>query len=146
MLDKEDLKNELITKVFVHQDEIDFRLEAARPTCTAMPADTSSASSPVAPASKQISPTPHRRAAPFLPGSSPSGSPASRITYDPTCRSSSLLLRVAKEVGDFCGSEMNPTTYNLAQMNLILHGVYYRRSDLNNEDALSVPRLRGRVT
>jgi type I restriction enzyme M protein len=53
---------------------------------------------------------------------------------------------VAKEVGDFCGSEMNPTTYNLAQMNLILHGVYYRRSDLNNEDALSVPRLRGRVT
>ena len=45
--------------------------------------------------------------------------------YDPTCGSGSLLLRVAKgdPASGFYGQEMNPTTYNLARMNMILHGV-----------------------
>ncbi len=62
--------------------------------------------------------------------------------YDPTCGSGSLLLRVAKEVedvGHFYGQEMNPTTYNLARMNMILHGVHYQRFDLKNEDTLERP-------
>ena len=62
--------------------------------------------------------------------------------YDPTCGSASLLLRVAKEVpdvGHFYGQEMNPTTYNLARMNMILHGVHYQRFDLKNEDTLEHP-------
>jgi len=65
-----------------------------------------------------------------------------KSVYDPTCGYGSLLLRVAKEVenvGHFYGQEMNPTTYNLARMNMILHGVHYQRFDLRNEDTLEHP-------
>lgn len=65
-----------------------------------------------------------------------------RDVYDPTCGSGSLLLRVAKEVeevGGFYGQEMNPTTYHLARMNMILHEVHYKKFDLRNEDTLESP-------
>lgn len=70
-----------------------------------------------------------------------------RSVYDPTCGSGSLLLRVAREVGeknvaDFYGQEMNRTTYNLARMNMILHGVHYRKFDLQQEDTLEAPKHR----
>ncbi len=66
-----------------------------------------------------------------------------KSVYDPTCGSGSLLLRVAREVehvGDFYGQEMNHTTYNLARMNMILHGVHYRNFDLKQEDTLEHPQ------
>jgi type I restriction enzyme M protein len=44
-----------------------------------------------------------------------------------------------ENVGHFYGQEMNPTTYNLARMNMILHGVHYQRFDLRNEDTLEHP-------
>jgi len=69
-----------------------------------------------------------------------------RSVYDPTHGSGSLLLRVAKEVeevGDFFGQEMNRTTYNLARMNMILHGVHYRNFDLRQEDTLEHPQHMG---
>ena len=75
-------------------------------------------------------------------GSSKLGKTSLKNVYDPTCGSGSLLLRVAKEVedvGSFYGQEMNPTTYNLARMNMILHGVHYQRFDLKNEDTLEHP-------
>ena len=60
--------------------------------------------------------------------------------YDPTCGSGSLLLRVSKEaqVGDFCGQELNQTTYNLARMNMILHGVKYADFDIKQGDSLEL--------
>jgi len=65
--------------------------------------------------------------------------------YDPTCGSGSLLLRVAKETEDpntiqFYGQESNPTTYNLCRMNMIMHGVHYRKFDIKNEDTLERPQ------
>lgn len=69
-----------------------------------------------------------------------------KSVYDPTCGSGSLLLRVAREVesvGDFYGQEMNRTTYNLARMNMILHGVHYRNFDLRQEDTLEHPQHEG---
>jgi len=63
--------------------------------------------------------------------------------YDPTCGSGSLLLRVArevKEVSHFYGQEMNRTTYNLARMNMILHDVHYSRFQLRQEDTLEHPQ------
>lgn len=69
--------------------------------------------------------------------------------YDPTCGSGSLLLRVAREVGirniakGFVGQELNRTTYNLARMNMILHGVHYRQFDLKQEDTLVRPQHEG---
>lgn len=63
--------------------------------------------------------------------------------YDPTCGSGSLLLRVAKyvqKVGRFYGQELNNTTYNLARMNMILHGVHFSKFDIKQEDTLEHPQ------
>ncbi|WP_415894818.1 type I restriction-modification system subunit M [Neptuniibacter sp. PT34_22] len=65
-----------------------------------------------------------------------------KSVYDPTCGSGSLLLRVAKEVkevGNYYGQESNPSTYNLARMNMILHGVHYRQFDIQQDDTLEEP-------
>jgi type I restriction enzyme M protein len=61
--------------------------------------------------------------------------------YDPTCGSGSLLLRVAKEanVGSFYGQELTSTTYNLARMNMILHGVPFNRFNIYNGNTLTNP-------
>jgi type I restriction enzyme M protein len=70
-----------------------------------------------------------------------------KSVYDPTCGSGSLLLRVAKEVdevGDYYGQEMNRTTYNLARMNMILHGVHYLKFDIKQEDTLEHPQHLGK--
>ena len=65
-----------------------------------------------------------------------------KTVYDPTCGSGSLLLRVAREceVGDFYGQELNQTTYNLARMNMILHGVKYSDFDIKQGDTLEHPQ------
>jgi len=70
-----------------------------------------------------------------------------KSVYDPTCGSGSLLLRVAREVKDvsnFYGQEMNRTTYNLARMNMILHGVHYRKFNIKQEDTLEHPQHLGK--
>ena len=50
-----------------------------------------------------------------------------KSAYDPTCGSGSLLLRLGEftDVVNYYGQELNPTTYNLARMNMILHGVNF---------------------
>ena len=68
-----------------------------------------------------------------------------KSVYDPTCGSGSLLLRVTKEVKDvsnFYGQELNRTTYNLARMNMIMHGVHYRKFNIKQEDTLENPQHR----
>lgn len=64
-----------------------------------------------------------------------------RNVYDPTCGSGSLLLRVAKEaeVVSFYGQEKVSTTYNLARMNMLLHGVRFNHFDIENNDTLEHP-------
>ncbi len=61
-----------------------------------------------------------------------------RSAYDPTCGSGSLLLRLKDfaDVVDYYGQELNPTTYNLARMNMILHGIHYRNFDIRHGDTL----------
>ena len=76
-----------------------------------------------------------------------------RNAYDPTCGSGSLLLRIEKEARmnaregdeallDLYGQELNRTTYNLARMNMILHGVHFNRFDIRQEDTLEKPQHR----
>ncbi|MDZ5253772.1 type I restriction-modification system subunit M [Clostridium sp. LIBA-8841] len=62
--------------------------------------------------------------------------------YDPTCGSGSLLLRVAREakVRMFYGQEKTSTTYNLARMNMLLHGVKYSDFNIKNDDTLENPQ------
>jgi type I restriction enzyme M protein len=66
-----------------------------------------------------------------------------KSVYDPTCGSGSLLLRVGREVEDvsnYYGQELNRTTYNLARMNMIMHGIHYRKFDIKQEDTLENPQ------
>lgn len=62
--------------------------------------------------------------------------------YDPTCGSGSLLLRISKEakVGHFTGQELNHSSYNLARMNMILHGVKYSNFDIVQGNTLDNPQ------
>lgn len=65
--------------------------------------------------------------------------------YDPTMGSGSLLLTVQKELEfgerrgavSFFGQEINTTTYNLARMNLLMHGVSYQNMTLRRGDTLA---------
>lgn len=61
--------------------------------------------------------------------------------YDPTMGSGSLLLTVGQALPSgqpikFYGQELNTTTYNLARMNLMMHGVSFNNMNLSNADTL----------
>lgn len=61
--------------------------------------------------------------------------------YDPAMGSGSLLLTVGYNLPSgqpikYYGQELNTTTYNLARMNLMMHGVSYQNMDLSNADTL----------
>lgn len=43
----------------------------------------------------------------------------------------------------FYGQEKTSTTYDLARMNMLLHGVSYKNFDIKNDDTLEVPEHRG---
>ena len=66
---------------------------------------------------------------------------------DPTCGSGGMLVQtggyVEESGGDpstlqLCGQEVNPTTWAICKMNMILHG--YRAADIRNDDTLKNPR------
>ncbi len=70
-----------------------------------------------------------------------------RSIYDAACGSGSLLLRVKRVYdpkGDkkvkIYGQELNRTTYNLCRMNMIMHDVHYDDFDIKQEDTLSRPQ------
>jgi type I restriction enzyme M protein len=61
--------------------------------------------------------------------------------YDPTMGSGSLMLHIREYINDpdrahYHGQELNTTTYNLARMNLILHGVEKAQMRIRNGDTL----------
>lgn len=63
--------------------------------------------------------------------------------YDPTVGSGSLLLTVKKHLSEelqkslnYYGQEKNTATYNLARMNLLLHGVRPEKMSIKNGDTL----------
>lgn len=65
-----------------------------------------------------------------------------KTVYDPTCGSGSLLLQVGNEakVSMYYGQESISTTYNLARMNMLLHGVSFKHFDIKNDDTLERPQ------
>ena len=61
--------------------------------------------------------------------------------YDPAMGSGSLLLTVGQNLPEgqqvkYYGQELNTTTYNLARMNLMMHGVPFNNMYLSNADTL----------
>ena len=136
-------KNELIVKVLSHLDEIDFDIANAE---SDMLGDAYEyligqfASGAGKKAGEFYTP---QQVSNVLAQLVTQGKDKLKSVYDPTCGSGSLLLRVAKqvkEVSGFYGQEMNPTTYNLCRMNMIMHDVHYKRFDIKNENTLEKPQ------
>lgn len=136
-------KNELIVKVLVHLDEIDFDIENTESDVLGDAYEYligQFASGAGKKAGEFYTP---QQVSSILAQLVTVGKDRLKSVYDPTCGSGSLLLRVAKEVKEvsaFYGQEMNPTTYNLCRMNMIMHDVHYKRFDIKNEDTLERPQ------
>jgi type I restriction enzyme M protein len=62
-----------------------------------------------------------------------------KSVYDPTCGSGSLLIRTKDyaKTSHFYGQELNRTTYNLARMNMLLHGIHYKDFTIRQGDTLT---------
>ena len=138
----EKAKNELISKVLSHLDAIDFQLENTEIDVLGDAYEYLIG---------QFASGAGKKAGEFYTPQAVSSLLAKLVTrgktqlksvYDPTCGSGSLLLRVAKEVenvAEFYGQESNPSTYNLARMNMILHDVHFSRFDIQQDDTLENP-------
>jgi type I restriction enzyme M protein len=139
----EKAKNDLIAKVLVHLDAIDFNLSD---TTADVLGDAYEfligefASGAGKKAGEFYTPQP---VSTLLAKIVTSSNKNLKSAYDPTCGSGSLLLRVkreAKHVDKIYGQELNRTTYNLARMNMILHDVHYADFDIRQEDTLEHPQ------
>lgn len=138
-----EVRNSIIARVLTHLDKIDFRLESADVDVLGDAYEYligQFASGAGKKAGEFYTP---QQVSKVLAKIVTTGKQKLKTVYDPTCGSGSLLLRVAREVkdvGNFYGQELNRTTYNLARMNMILHGVHYRRFDIKQEDTLENPQ------
>jgi type I restriction enzyme M protein len=138
-----DARNTIIAKVLTHLDKIDFKLENSELDVLGDAYEYligQFASGAGKKAGEFYTP---QEVSKILAKIVTTGKQKLKTVYDPTCGSGSLLLRVAREVKDvamFYGQEMNRTTYNLARMNMILHGVHYRKFDIKQEDTLEHPQ------
>jgi type I restriction enzyme M protein len=136
-------RNEIIAKVLAHLDKIDFKLENTELDVLGDAYEYligKFASGAGKKAGEFYTP---QEVSIVLAKLVTTGKMKLKSVYDPTCGSGSLLLRVAKEVDEvnnFYGQELNRTTYNLARMNMILHGVHYRKFDIKQEDTLEHPQ------
>jgi type I restriction enzyme M protein len=136
-------RNEIIAKVLAHLDKIDFKLENTELDVLGDAYEYligKFASGAGKKAGEFYTP---QEVSMVLAKLVTTGKKKLKSVYDPTCGSGSLLLRVAKEVDEvnnFYGQELNRTTYNLARMNMILHGVHYRKFDIKQEDTLEHPQ------
>jgi type I restriction enzyme M protein len=139
----EDEKNELISKVLAHLNNIDFQLHDAKADVLGDAYEYligEFASGAGKKAGEFYTPQPVSQ---LLAELVTLNNPRLRNVYDPTCGSGSLLLRVkrhAEFVGHIYGQERNPTTYNLARMNMILHDVHFSKFDIKNDDTLENPQ------
>lgn len=136
-------KNQIISKVLAHLDKIDFHLEDAGRDVLGDAYEYligQFASGAGKKAGEFYTP---QEVSKVLAKLVTTGKTKLKSVYDPTCGSGSLLLRVQREVsevGNFYGQELNRTTYNLARMNMILHGVHYQKFNIRQEDSLEHPQ------
>jgi type I restriction enzyme M protein len=139
-------RNEIIAKVLSHLDKIDFKLEDTELDVLGDAYEyliAQFASGAGKKAGEFYTP---QQVSTVLAKIVTTGKTKLKSAYDPTSGSGSLLLRIArqvKEVSNFYGQELNRTTYNLCRMNMILHGVHYRRFDIKQEDTLEHPQHMG---
>lgn len=139
----EKAKNELVSKVLTHLDAIDFNLSDTNADVLGDAYEYligEFAAGAGKKAGEFYTPQP---VSTLLATLVTIGRPVLKSAYDPTCGSGSLLLRVKKQaenVDKIYGQELNRTTYNLARMNMILHGVHYSDFDIKQDDTLEHPQ------
>jgi len=141
----EKAKNELVTKVLIHLDQIDFNLSDATADVLGDAYEYligEFASGAGKKAGEFYTPQP---VSILLAKLVTSQNKNLKNVYDPTCGSGSLLLRVKREAAQdykikIYGQELNRTTYNLARMNMILHDVHYADFDIRQENTLEHPQ------
>ena len=141
----EKAKNELVTKVLIHLDQIDFNLNDITADVLGDAYEYligEFASSAGKKAGEFYTPP---QASILLAKLVTCQNKKPKNVYDATCGSGSLLLRVKKEVAQdykikIYGQELNRTTYNLARMNMILHDVHYADFNIRQEDTLTHPQ------
>ena len=135
-------RNEIIAKVLAHLDKIDFQLQDTEIDVLGDAYEyliAQFASGAGKKAGEFYTP---QQVSTVLARIVTTGKTKLKSLYDGTMGSGSLLLRVnkeVKEIGKIYGQELNRTTYNLARMNMILHGVHYLKFDLKQEDTLERP-------
>lgn len=143
-----DARNEIIAKVLSHLDKIDFKLQDTEADVLGDAYEyliSQFASGAGKKAGEFYTP---QEVSTVLAKIVTIGKTKLKSAYDATCGSGSLLLRIArqvKSVSNFYGQEMNRTTYNLCRMNMILHGVHYRKFDIKQEDTLEHPQHLGKT-
>jgi type I restriction enzyme M protein len=135
-------RNELISKVLLHLDTIDFKLADAKVDILGDAYEyliSQFASGAGKKAGEFYTP---QEVSQILARIVTSGKKELKTVYDPACGSGSLLLRIGHyaKVDRYFGQEMNNTTYNLARMNMILHDVHYSDFDIQQEDTLEHPQ------
>jgi type I restriction enzyme M protein len=135
-------KNEMISKIFIHLSEVDFKLEEAEIDVLGDAYEYligQFASGAGKKAGEFYTP---RQVSQVLARIVTLNKQRIKSVYDPTCGSGSLLLRISKEakVGAFYGQELNRTTYNLARMNMILHDVKFDKFNIEQGDTLEDPQ------
>ncbi|WP_454623018.1 type I restriction-modification system subunit M [Brucella anthropi] len=141
----EKAKNEVIVKVLTHLNEIDFELYKSDSDVLGDAYEYLIGKFAAGAGKKAGEFYTPREVSTVLARIVTSGKERLKSVYDPTCGSGSLLLRVAREAKnadevEFFGQELNRTTYNLARMNMLLHGVHYTRFDIRQEDTLEHPQ------
>lgn len=135
-------RNELISKVLLHLDKIDFKLGDSQIDILGDAYESLIgwfASGAGKKAGEFYTP---QEVSQILARIVSLGKKELKSVYDPACGSGSLLLRISRyaKVDRFFGQEMNNTTYNLARMNMILHDVHYADFDIQQEDTLERPQ------
>lgn len=136
-------KNETVIEVLAHLSKIDFRLEDAKSDVLGDAYEyliSQFAAGAGKKAGEFYTPAQVSR---LMARVVSEGKKKLKSVYDPTCGSGSLLLRVGEfaQVTDYFGQEYNTTTYNLARMSMILHGVHYAHFKIVNGNTLTDDKL-----
>ena len=139
-----DDKNTLVSNVLLALDDIDFGVEASQEIDILGDAYEYMISQFAAGAGKKAGEfyTP-QEVSRILAEIVTIGHARLRNVYDPTCGSGSLLLRAASigHANEIFGQEKNPTTYNLARMNMFLHNINYDKFNIALGNTLTDPQF-----
>tara|TARA_R110002050_G_scaffold65695_1_gene142055 strand:+ start:288 stop:1856 length:1569 start_codon:yes stop_codon:yes gene_type:complete len=135
-------RNEIIVKILVNLDKIDFKLDEIDSDVLGDAYEYLIGEFAAGAGKKAGEFYTPQQVSKILAKIVTTGKTKIKSVYDPTCGSGSLLLRVSKEaeISEFYGQELNRTTYNLARMNMILHDKHYRQFNILQEDTLENPQ------